>query len=162
RKVVFPGVARAEESRNRGPLVVRRAAAQIPVAGFDELERRSSPVRSLRGLDVEMVVDGHGRKILAALEATVDHRVSAGLGARGAETAGLQELNGVLSAAVHFALAVRLDGDRGNLDESSQRLLELAAPGRRVLLELVPRKTDRHGTLPPLRIRRGRPPMGTG
>ena len=65
---VLPGVARAEERRDGGALVVGRAAREIAVALLHEVEGRGSPVVAIGGLDVEVVVDGDGGKLRAAVE----------------------------------------------------------------------------------------------
>src|SRR5712691_3507063 len=50
---------------------------------------------------------------------------------------GLEQPRSILGAAVHLRLAIRLDGDRRDLDDLGKRLLELAARSGSVLLEFL-------------------------
>ena len=109
----------AVQRRDRGPLVVGRAAAEIPVALFDEIKRRRFPVRPVCRLHVEVVVNGHGRECGAAVEAAVHDRVTFRFVQAGLCAHGFEEQDGIVGAAAHLCLAVGLDGDRRDLHELS-------------------------------------------
>ena len=72
RRLVSEGVFGAPECGERGAFVVRRPASQVAILFLDESKRLGVPaVRHLRGLDVEVVVDGDGRVVGALLETPV-------------------------------------------------------------------------------------------
>src|SRR5207245_3643391 len=73
RRSVPEGVAGTEERGHRRSLVVGRAAAEVTIPLFDELERWSLPVRRLRGLYIQVVVDGDRREARSAVEPPVHH-----------------------------------------------------------------------------------------
>src|SRR4030095_2241602 len=144
---LLPGVPRAEEGRDRRTLVVGRAAASVLVALADEVEGRGVPVGTLGGLDVEVVVDGDRWVLRSAVEAAVNDRMTLRLVELRRRAEGREKRGGGLGGLPHVALALRVDGDRGNLDDVLEHLLVLAALGTRVGPKLFAVESGCHSSL---------------
>ena len=145
RHAVVDRVFGAVQRRDRGPLVVGRAAAEIPVALLDEIKRRRIPVRPVCRLHVQVVVDGHGRQRGAAVEAAVHDRVTLRFVQTGLRAHGFEQPYGVVGAAAHLRLSVGLDGDRRNFHELLEIALEPLALSRRIGGEAFLREIFVHG-----------------
>ena len=116
----------AEERGEGGALVVSRAAAEVPVPLLREDEGLRLPRLRLlrRRLDVEVVVDGHCRPGGVRSPHTVDDRVAVGLEDRRRAAELPDRLRGELRALVDGGLLRRVGGDRRDLDELLQEVLE--------------------------------------
>jgi len=130
--VLIERVAGAEERRDRGTLVVGRAAPAVLVALADEVEGFGVPVGALGRLHVEMVVDGHRRIVRAAVEAAVDQGMALRLVQLRLRSGRLEERDGVLGGAADVGLAPRFDRHRRDLDDFLEDAFELRALAARV------------------------------
>src|SRR5438105_7900937 len=136
RDLALPGVPRAEERGHRRPLVVRRATAEVAITLPVELERRGLPVRTLRGLDVEVVVDRDRRVPVASIETAVDDRMDLGLEDPRPSAAALEQRHRVFGRPVHVPFPLGFHGDGRDLDNLLQRGLVFGARLSGIGLEL--------------------------
>src|SRR5215831_19586425 len=148
RNPAFPGISDAEERRDGRTLVVGRAAAEVAVLSPGEPKGGRLPVVPFRGLHVQVVVESDGGIALAAVEAAVDDGVALRLVDLGLAPARLNQTSGVFRSPAHLALAIRLDGNRGDLDDLGENALELGAVGLGELLEILAGESVVHRRFP--------------
>jgi hypothetical protein len=147
-----PGVDRGAGAEQRGecrPLVVGRAPPEVHVAELRELEGLRPPGLGLpRGrLDVEVVVDGHGRPSLPRLERPEHDRVPAGNPVKlGPAPEGPDRGGAELGTPLDVGLATGLGRDARDLDEVLQEALETLALLRGESFQVG--SGERHGAPP--------------
>src|SRR5262245_6641416 len=127
RRTVADRIGGTPQGGERWTLVVGRAAREVAVAPAGEAERIGAPLRTVGGLDVEVVVDGDRRPRGITREGSGDERMPAGLEDLRLAAARADVRRRALGGAAHVALPDGLDGDARDLDELGERRLVLLA-----------------------------------
>src|SRR3954469_24436979 len=73
---LLQSVTGTKQRRQSGTLVIGRAAADVSIAFFVKDERGSLPLRLVRRLDIQVVVNCDGRSILPRNEFSYDDRIA--------------------------------------------------------------------------------------